>query len=68
MKVISEVKELILGTKNVYTIDKGLYPLIVYLKENGEQYLSTIDVANMEKDEYNHILSILETNNQLCFA
>lgn len=67
-KVISEVKELISGSKDVYTIDKGLYPLIVYLRENGKQYLSTIDVANMGKDEYNHILSILETKNQLCFV
>lgn len=68
IKVISEVKDLISGSKDLYTIDKDQYPLIIYLKENGEKYLDTIDITNMGKEEFNQILSILETNNQLCLA
>ena len=68
-KVVIDAVDLSRGAKSLYTIDKERYPLIVYLKEKGSNFLEQInDPKNLSKEDCLKLLSVFESKIDFCEA
>lgn len=56
--IISDAHALAIGTKDYYSIDRYGFPLIVFLVEKEKEYFKTIDLENINSEDYKHILSV----------
>jgi len=67
-KVIKEVKELCLGNKSIYTIDRNNFTIIQHLFYSDNEYFKNIDLEKINESDYKIIESKLRVKNEFAFA
>jgi len=65
--VIKETHDLALGKKNIYTIDRDSYPVVVLLEKRDSDFFKTVDPNNATPDLYRKILGILSEQRNYSF-
>jgi len=66
--VINEAKDLTLGNKNYYNIDRYNYPIIVFLSSKVPDFFRTLDTTNIGNNEYSTLLKCIESQRPICVA
>lgn len=66
--VIRDVKDLVIGRKNVYSINRNYFTTIIYLYKTDENFYANLDVNNLTVEEYSHIKKTLRNKNELTFV
>jgi hypothetical protein len=54
-KVIKEVKELSLGEKTIFSIDRSYFNIIQYLYESNPDFFKNIDLQSIRTSDYKFI-------------
>lgn len=63
--IISDAHKLATGEKDFYKIDRRGYSIIVYLVEKEKKYFQALDVNNLSKENYLHILGLVRAQKDL---
>lgn len=63
--IISDAHTLSTGEKNVYTIDRNSFPIIVYLVEKEKDYFQQLDINALNNSHFEHILEIVSQQREV---
>lgn len=66
--VIEEAALLANNSKDLYDINRENYSLIVYLKSKDSDFFKSLDIKEINNDNYKKILTILEHQRPISFA
>lgn len=63
--VIEQTQKLINGLEDYYTIDRGDYPIIVYLSQKAPELIKNLSTTDLKNKDYKDILKILTEQREL---
>lgn len=66
--ILSEAKELVMGSKNIFGLSSESRDIKILLQEIAPEWLSKVDVANVSEKDISELQSIIkESENSLVF-
>lgn len=65
--VIEEAHALAIGQKDLYTIDRDSYPVVVLLEETAPDFFKTVDSRDADEKVYQKVLNILSAQRSINF-
>lgn len=63
--VIIDTHDLVTGKKDIYTINRVNFPIVIYLSENFSDVFKNLDVDNISNHHYQKLIDILNTKLEL---
>ncbi len=60
-EVISEAHDLAVDKKNLYSIDRSLYQIIVFLKNKEPEFFADLDTNSLDKTVYQKVFDIIKS-------
>lgn len=66
--VIFNVKEYISGEKDIYSIDRSYFSIIMFLVENNPDFFKNLDIKKIKVSDYRKIDAFLEAKSKLLLA
>jgi len=66
--IIQDAHGLAIGEKNVYNIDRNNYQIIIYLIDNDFDFLKSVNIKDITKEDYKHVLDILTKPREISIA
>lgn len=63
--IIKDTHQYVLGEKDIYSINRSGFTIIVFLSKAAGDYFKKINPSNVSTDDYNYILDVISSQREI---